>query len=108
MSSYDDFDTAGLKLRVGEPTPLGGSWSGQGDSVHFTVSAAVVIDPVTMTMPGHDPPVAWYVTDSALARMGFPVIACPGYRPDTPVVAGAATYMDPEPIILDHEPGGRP
>lgn len=110
MSRIDDFDLSGFKLRMGEPVPVGGSWSGEGDTIDFVVTTEVVgaFDLTALTFPVHDPPVAWTVTDHPLARLGFPVIAAPGYRHPEPVVAGAATYMDPQPLILDGEPGRRP
>lgn len=105
MSSYDDFDTSGLKLQTGDP--IGGSWSGKGDTTNFTIPFKLVVDPVTVTQPVHDPPVAWRVYDNALARMGIPCIAMPSFAPGAKgeFAMGAAEYMDPEPIILDGEPG---
>lgn len=101
--SVDDFDTSRFKLSVGPPTPLGGSWSGEGDTTDFVIEARLYRDPVTFTMPGHDPPVAW----RAGQMFGvFPMIACPGFTPRGSI--GVAEYMEPAPIILDTMPGQRP
>lgn len=75
--------------------------------MNFTVSAQLAIDPVTMTMPGHDPPVAWYVHDHPYAKIGIPVIAAPSMPPQAYSLTGSPRYMDPQPVILDGEPGRR-
>ncbi len=103
--SHDDFDTSGLKVQMG--APVGGSWSGEGDTANFTIPVRLVVDPVTVTHPVHDPPVAWEVKNHPLARLGFPVIACPGYHPTQAVVAASAQYMDPQPVVLPERPGGK-
>lgn len=106
-AKVDDFDVNRLRLRVGPPTiGIGKEWTAEGDTATFTVTTKIVgaFDLTTFTMPGHDPPVAWRLPWS----MGFEVIACPAM----PLYGVAATnsprYMDPEPIILDHEPGRLP
>jgi len=58
-------------------------------------------------LPVHDSPVAWEVDDHPFAKLGIPVIAAPGVSLGKFQV-GSPRYMEPEPIILDGEPGRRP
>jgi hypothetical protein len=100
VSDADEFSTLGLRLQIGEPMPVGGAWSGEGDTAGFTISARLVYDPVTMPMPGHDPPIAWRVVSGP-----FPLVCCPALLFDGIVVSPSLPDYLP---VLDAEPGRRP
>jgi hypothetical protein len=57
--------------------------------------------------PCHDPPVGWRVEDHPLAKLGIPVIVNTGLPPGRWTLDGVPRYMNPEPVLLDEEPGRR-
>jgi hypothetical protein len=64
--------------------------------------------PAAIPVPVHDPPVAWHVENHPYARVGIPVIACPGMSDGRVKLLAPGGYMDPAPVVLDREPGRRP
>lgn len=99
-AAYDQFDTSGLRI---SQSPIGGTWSGNGESLYFTVEACFYRDPVTMTMPGHDPPVAWRC-GSGPWGFGMKVVCCPTFLLEGKVLVG---QVPDEVVVLDAEPGQR-